>query len=319
MTSRPFKQVDVFTATPYRGNPLAVVLDGSELSTDEMQHFTNWTNLSECTFLLPPTPEGAAAGADYRVRIFCLGRELPFAGHPTLGSCHAWLEAGGVPRGEHVVQECGVGLVKLRRSGAFTAGPPQGESAPPRGAATRAAAERGGHNRLAFAAPPLIKSGPLPEADVALIARGLGVARSDITAHAWCDNGPNWRGVMLSSAEQVLSLKPDGALLAGLDIGVVGPRGKVGVVGARDTQDTQFEVRAFFPGNNGLAEDPVTGSLNAALAQWLIGAGLAPERYVAAQGTALAREGRVFIERDASGTVWVGGQSVTCIDGQVNL
>src|SRR3990167_4417739 len=291
MQQRPFKQVDVFTATPYRGNPLAVVLDSSGLSAAEMQHFTNWTNLSECSFLLPPTPEGAAAGADYRVRIFCPGRELPFAGHPTLGSCHAWLEAGGVPQGEHVVQECGVGLVKLRRDG----------------------------ERLAFAAPPLIKSGPLPEDDVALIARGLGVARSDITAHAWCDNGPNWRGVMLTSAEQVLALRPDGAVLAGLDIGVVGPRGKVGVVGAREEDDTQFEVRAFFPGNNGLCEDPVTGSLNAALAQWLIGTGLAPERYVAAQGTALAREGRVFIERDASGTIWVGGKSVTCIHGHVTL
>ena len=298
---RPFKQVDVFTATPYRGNPLAVVLDGSGLSADEMQHFTNWTNLSECTFLLPPSDEGRAAGADYRVRIFCPGRELPFAGHPTLGSCHAWLEAGGVPQAELVVQECGLGLVKLKRDG----------------------------QRLAFAAPPLIKSGPLPEEDVALIARGLGVARSDITAHAWCDNGPNWRGVMLTSAEQVLALRPDGAVLAGLDIGVVGPNskasgqkplgGKIGVVGAREEHDTQFEVRAFFPGNNGLCEDPVTGSLNAALAQWLIGAGLAPDRYVAAQGTALAREGRVFIQRDANGTIWVGGQSVTCIHGHVTL
>jgi PhzF family phenazine biosynthesis protein len=282
-TSRPFKQVDVFTATPYRGNPLAVVLDGAGLSTEAMQHFTNWTNLSECTFVLPPSPEGRAAGADYRVRIFCPGRELPFAGHPTLGTCHAWLEAGGVPQAEHVVQECGVGLVKIQRDG----------------------------ERLAFAAPPLIKSGPLDEADVALIARGLGVARSDIVAHSWCDNGPNWRGVMLRSAAQVLALKPDGAVLEGLDIGVVGPQPAGG--------DTAFEVRAFFPGNNGLCEDPVTGSLNAALAQWLIGAGLAPERYVAAQGTALAREGRVFIERDGRGTVWVGGTSVTCIDGTVRL
>ena len=301
MQQRPFKQVDVFTTTPYRGNPLGVVLDGTGLSAAEMQHFTNWTNLSECSFLLPPTPEGAAAGADYRVRIFCPGRELPFAGHPTLGSCHAWLEAGGVPRSEHVVQECGVGLVKLRR----------GESALPRGAATREAAQRGGDALLAFAAPPLIKSGPLDEADVQLIARGLGVARSDVTAHAWCDNGPNWRGVMLQSAEQVLALKPDGAVLAGLDIGVVGPH----PVGS----DTAYEVRAFFPGNQGLAEDPVTGSLNAALAQWLIGTGLAPERYVAAQGTAMAREGRVHIERDASGSIWVGGASVTCIDGRVTL
>lgn len=283
MPQRPFKQVDVFTTTPYRGNPLAVVLDGSGLDTAAMQHFTNWTNLSECTFLLPPSPEGAAAGADYRVRIFCPGRELPFAGHPTLGSCHAWLEAGGVPRGEQVVQECGLGLVKLRRDG----------------------------HRLAFVAPPLIKSGPLDETDVQRIARGLGVARDDIIAHAWCDNGPNWRGVMLPSAEQVLALKPDSAELAGLDIGVVGPRGDAG--------DTQFEVRAFFPGNNGLTEDPVTGSLNAALAQWLIGAGLAPARYVAAQGTAMAREGRVHIERDADGTIWVGGASVTCVDGTVAL
>ena len=319
MQLRPFKQVDVFTATPYRGNPLAVVLDGAGLDAAAMQHFTNWTNLSECTFLLPPTPEGAAAGADYRVRIFCPGRELPFAGHPTLGSCHAWLEAGGVPRGEHIVQECGVGLVKIKRDG-VTAGPPQGDAAPPRGAATRATAERGGgHARLAFAAPPLIKSGPLDETDVALIARGLGIAREDIVAHSWCDNGPNWRGVMLGSAEQVLALKPDGAVLAGLDIGVVGPRGKVGVIGAQANDPTDFEVRAFFPGNNGLCEDPVTGSLNAALAQWLIAAGLAPDRYVAAQGTALQREGRVHVERDEAGAIWIGGASVTCIDGTVLL
>jgi PhzF family phenazine biosynthesis protein len=291
MALRPFKQVDVFTATPYRGNPLAVVLDGSGLDAAAMQHFANWTNLSECTFLLPPTEEGRANGADYRVRIFCPGRELPFAGHPTLGSCHAWLEAGGVPTGEHIVQECGVGLVPIRRDA----------------------------GRLAFAAPPLIKSGPLDEADVALIARGLGVARGDIVAHSWCDNGPNWRGVMLKSAEQVLGLTPDSAVLAGLDIGVVGPRGKVGVVGPAAAGDTQFEVRAFFPGNGGMAEDPVTGSLNAALAQWLIGAGLAPPRYVAAQGTVMQREGRVHIESDADGTIWVGGDSVTCINGTVAL
>lgn len=295
---RPFQQVDVFTATAYLGNPLGVVLDGTGLDTAAMQHFTNWTNLSECTFVLPPTPEGAAAGADYRVRIFCPGRELPFAGHPTLGTCHAWLRSGGVPRAAtHIVQECGVGLVRIRLDRSDT--PHGGE-------------------RLAFAAPPLLKSGPLPEADVALIAQGLGVARSDIIAHAWCDNGPNWRGVMLSSAEQVLALRPDGQLLAGLDIGVVGPRGKVGVVGAHtNDQDTQFEVRAFFPGNQGLAEDPVTGSLNAALAQWLIGAGLAPDHYIAAQGAALARAGRVHIDRDADGTIWVGGASVTCVEGQV--
>jgi PhzF family phenazine biosynthesis protein len=286
MRLRPFQQVDVFTDVPYRGNPLAVVLDGEGLSDAEMQHFTNWTNLSEATFLLPPTQ----SGADYRVRIFCPGRELPFAGHPTLGSCHAWLQAGGKPRGDTIVQECGVGLVKLRRTS----------------------------DRLAFAAPPLRKSGPLPEADLELIARGLGVARADIVGHAWCDNGPNWRGVLLKSAEQVLALKPDAAILAGLDIGVVGPRGKVGVVGSRPAgDDCAFEVRAFFPGNNGMAEDPVTGSLNAALAQWLIGAGIAPRSYIASQGTALGRAGRVHVERDDSGETWIGGASVTCVRGEV--
>jgi PhzF family phenazine biosynthesis protein len=287
--ARPFAQVDVFTTAPCVGNGLAVVLDGTGLDTAAMQRFTDWTQLSEATFLLPPTDPQA----DYRVRIFCPGRELPFAGHPTLGSCHAWLEAGGKPKGEHIVQECGVGLVRIRRD-------------------TSSA-------RLAFAAPPLRQRGPLPEADVALIARGLRIARADIVAHAWCDNGPNWRGVMLGSAERVLALEPDGAILAGLGIGVVGPRGKVGVVGARPSgDDTQFEVRAFFPGHNGMAEDPVTGSLNAALAQWLIGAGIAPSRYVAAQGTKLGRAGRVFVEQIGD-DVWIGGSSVTVIDGKVRL
>lgn len=286
MKLRPFKQVDVFTAVAYRGNPLAVVLDGEGLSTEEMQHFTNWTNLSECTFVLPPT----TAEADYRVRIFCPGRELPFAGHPTLGTCHAWLQAGGQPHGDYVVQECGIGLVEIKRDA----------------------------GRLAFAAPPLRKSGPLPAEDVALIARGLRIPQDEIVAHAWCDNGPNWRGVMLRSAEQVLALRPDAAVLAGLDIGVVGPRGKVGVVGSRPAGDEcAFEVRAFFPGNNGMVEDPVTGSLNAALAQWLIGAGIAPDQYVAAQGTALARAGRVHVQRDATGEIWIGGASVSCVEGTV--
>ena len=284
--SRPFQQVDVFTAVPYLGNPVAVVLDGRGLSTEEMQSFTRWTNLSEATFVLPPEhPE-----ADYKLRIFYPSAELPFAGHPTLGSCHAWLKAGGKPKADHIVQECGVGLVRIRRAG----------------------------DRLAFAAPPLLRSGPLPEEDVVLIARGLGVPRTDVVAHAWCDNGPKWRGVMLRDAAQVLALRPDASVLAGLDVGVVGPRGKVGVVGPRD-DDCAFEVRAFFPGNNGMAEDPVTGSLNAALAQWLIAAGRAPERYIASQGTALGRAGRVFVERDANGTVWIGGASVTCIEGQVQL
>ena len=278
MTQRPFAQVDVFTAVPYLGNPLAVVLNGSGLSTTQMQAFTDWTNLSEATFVLPPTNEQA----DYGVRIFCPGRELPFAGHPTLGTCHAWLAAGGVPKGKDVVQECGVGLVKIARQG----------------------------TRLAFAAPPRLRSGPLSEEDVQLIANGLGVARDDILHHAWCDNGPQWRGVMLATDKQVLGLKPDVHVLQGLEIGVVG---------AKSSGDTQFEVRAFFPTKNGLTEDPVTGSLNAAIGQWLIAEGLAPENFVASQGTCLGRAGRVHLQRDAQGQVWVGGDSVTCIQGTVQI
>jgi predicted PhzF superfamily epimerase YddE/YHI9 len=283
--TRPFKQVDVFTANPYRGNPLAVVLDGNGLSDEEIQRFTDWTNLSEATFVLPPTNDQA----DYRVRIFCPGRELPFAGHPTLGTCHAWLEAGGLPKGLEIVQECGIGLVKIRREG----------------------------QRLGFAAPPRRNKGPLDPEDVELIARGLGLSADDIIDHAWCDNGPRWRGVLLRSADLVLGLQPDVAILAGLDIGIVGPRAKTGTSeGIRE--DVAFEVRAFFPGNNGLVEDPVTGSLNAALAQWLIGAGYAPPNYIASQGTAVGRAGRVHIE-SAEGEIWIGGESVTCIDGYMRI
>ena len=291
---RAFKQVDVFTAEPYLGNPLAVVLDGNGLSDADMQQFTNWTNLSEATFLLPPSNDLA----DYRVRIFCPGRELPFAGHPTLGTCHAWLEAGGLAKGQTIVQECGVGLVKIRREGRL----------------------------LAFAAPPRRRQGPLDPADLDLIARGLGLSADDIIDHAWCDNGPRWRGILLRSAELVLALQPDTAILAGLDIGVVGPRAKVGVVGhhtmvgtaPRVDDEVAFEVRAFFPGNHGMVEDPVTGSLNAGLAQWLIGAGYAPPNYIASQGTALGRAGRIHIQ-SADGEIWVGGESVTCMDGHARI
>ena len=279
-TPRPFQQVDVFTEVPLLGNPVAVVLDGTGLSTEQMQSFTDWTNLSEATFVLPPEhPE-----ADYQLRIFCPGRELPFAGHPTLGSCHAWLRAGGRPRGEHVVQECGVGRVRIRRDG----------------------------TRLAFAAPPLRRSGPLEDSELERIAKGLGLARADIAAHAWCDNGPHWRGVMLRSPQQMLSLRPDSTILAGMEIGLVAPL---------PSGECAFEVRAFFPGHGGIAEDPVTGSLNAAMAQWLIGAGLAPAQYIASQGTAMGRAGRVHVEQDpqSAGTIWIGGASVTCIEGRVML
>lgn len=277
MNPRPFRQVDVFTATPLRGNPVAVVEDATGLSTEQMHAFTSWTNLSEATYLLPPTSDEA----DYRVRIFCPGRELPFAGHPTLGTCHAWLEAGGQPRADIIVQECGAGLVRIRRDG----------------------------DVLAFAAPPLQRGGPLDEADVERIAVGLGLTRSDIVDHQWCDNGPGWQAVLLESADQVLHLAPDPQILAGLDIGVIGPH---------DSGDVDYEVRAFFPGNSGLTEDPVTGSLNAALAQWLIGSGRAPQAYLAAQGTAMGRAGRVHVMCEGD-DIWIGGRCVTVIAGDVRI
>ena len=246
MTERKFSQIDVFSDQPYKGNPLAVVHNGSGIEATAMQQFTNWTNLSEATFLLKPTtPE-----ADYKVRIFAPGRELPFAGHPTIGSCHAWLEAGGQPKGKYIIQECGVGLVSLRQI----------------------------NNRLYFLAPPLVKSGPLDAADVELIRRGLGLQPEQILKHSWCDNGPRWRVLLLHSAETVRHLRPDYAILAGLDVGVVGPVSKVGMVAPQSNMaDADFEVRAFFRVQNGMAEDPVTGSLNAGIAQWLIRAGLAPQ------------------------------------------
>ena len=272
-----FDQLDVFGAAPYRGNPLAVVHDAAGLDDARMAEFARWTNLSETTFLLPPTD----AQADYRVRIFTPGGELPFAGHPTLGSCHAWLAAGGQPRQPGVVlQECGVGLVRIRRDG----------------------------TRLAFAAPPRRRTGALDEVLLATIAHGLGVARSELLRHEWVDNGPGWCAVMLRSGAAVRALQPDWAALGELKVGVVAPQ--------TDGEDTAFEVRAFFGG--GGFEDPVTGSLNASLAQWLIGAGLAPDRYVAAQGHALGRAGRVHVQREGE-AIWVGGDVVACISGEVVL
>jgi PhzF family phenazine biosynthesis protein len=282
---RPFKQVDVFTATPYRGNPLAVVLDGSGLDDATMQRFARWTNLSETTFLLPPTN----ADADYRVRIFTPGGELPFAGHPTLGSCHAWLENGGTAkRADAVVQECQVGLVRIRRE------------AP----------------RLAFAAPPLRLADP----DSGLLAKAvaaLGLQPEQVIAAQSLDNGPVWLGLLLDSPQTVLRLRPDhGALKAlGQKVGVAARHAPAG---APDRDAPSLEVRAF-AAPIGIEEDPVTGSLNASLAHWLMAEGHMPASYVAAQGSAIDRAGRVHISRDASSQIWVGGESVTCISGQVRL
>jgi PhzF family phenazine biosynthesis protein len=256
---------------------VAVVLDGDGLTSEQMQRFARWTNLSETTFVLPPSPDGA----DYRVRIFTPMTELPFAGHPTLGTCHAWLAAGGAPaRPDVIVQECAAGHILLRRT----------------------------DDGLAFAAPPLVRSGPVDEPLVEHIASLLGIARDEILDAEWVDNGPGWVAVLLASVEQVLTLRP-GRL--DLDLGVVAryPHGAPQAI----------EVRAFFPKDGLAVEDPVTGSLNASLAQWLLGTGRLAAPYVARQGTALGRAGRVHVSRDADGTIWVGGGTVTCIDGRAEL
>jgi PhzF family phenazine biosynthesis protein len=275
---RPFHQVDVFSDRPYRGNPLAVVVNAEGLSTETMQHFANWTNLSETTFLLPPTDPRA----DYRVRIFTGSEEFPFAGHPTLGSAHTWLQAGGVPKTDGVlIQECGAGLVRVKHDG----------------------------GRLAFAAPPLTRFGPVDSPVRSQLAAGLRLPDNALLDASWLVNGPEWIGVLVASAEQVLAIEPDWTALADLKVGVIG-RHEPGA-------ETDFEVRTFIPGD-AMMEDPVTGSFNAGAAQWLIGSGRAPEEYVAAQGTALGRAGRIHVKAQ-DGDIWIGGESATCIQGTVML
>lgn len=274
----PFRQIDVFTADFLAGNPVAVVHDADGVSDEQMATFANWTNLSETTFLLPPTDPGA----DYRLRIFTPSRELPFAGHPTLGSARAWLEAGGTARSDlELVQECGVGLVRIRRSG----------------------------DRLAFAAPPLVRGGPVDQADVADVARALRLSPEDVVDAQWCQNGPQWVALLLRDADAVLHVVPDYPAFGRFpDIGVAGPHAA--------SSDVDLEVRAFT--SEGATEDPVTGSLNAALAQWLVPAGIMPPSYVAAQGTAVGRRGRVHVEHDGT-DAWIGGDTVVGITGTVAL
>lgn len=277
-----FSQVDVFTDTLTLGNPVAVVHDADGVDDGTLAAFARWTNLSETTFLLPPT----RPDADYRVRIFTTSRELPFAGHPTLGSARAWLEAGGVPHDpDVVVQECGVGLVPVRRDG----------------------------ERLAFAAPPLRRGGPVDVGDVEPVVETLGIDPASVVGARWCDNGPGWLGLLLPDAAAVLAV--DGAR-SGL-LGLRGAHDKVGVVGLHPAgSDVALEVRAFFPG--GVGEDPVTGSLNAAVGQWLVADGTLPTSYVAAQGTALGRRGRVHVDHDGT-DLWVGGHTVVGVTGEVAL
>lgn len=279
--ARPFRQIDVFTTVPYLGNPVAVVLDADGLSDEAMARFANWTNLSETTFVLAPT----TPDADYRVRIFTPTMELPFAGHPTLGTCHAWLEAGGSPRRTDViVQQCGAGPIPITRT----------------------------DTGLAFAEPPLVRGGPVEDRVLERVVAQLGIDRTDVVDAQWADNGPGWVAVLLRSAEQVLAIRPG---VVDLDIGVVGPH----PAGSAPGPDVAFEVRAFFPNAGATVEDPVTGSLNASLAGWLIRSGRAMAPWVAAQGTALGRAGRIHVTQDAAGTIWVGGGTVTCVTGSVDL
>jgi PhzF family phenazine biosynthesis protein len=312
MKSRAFQQVDVFTDTAFLGNPLAVVLDGTGMSDPQMQTFAAWTQLSETTFVLPPTPEGAAGGADYRVRIFTPGAELPFAGHPTLGTAHAWLKAGNTPRQAGVLmQECGVGLVTLKQFG----------------------------ERWAFAAPPLKRSDISAE-DLGPVLAALGLDASEVIAAQNLNNGPHWLGLLVHDVDTVLALEPDHAALKKLGT-------KVGVAARRQAPEAteahglirraNREARAFVASNTriandptdlevrafaapvGIAEDPVTGSLNASLAQWLMADGHMPANYSARQGTILGRAGQVFLSQDPQGQVWVGGDVVGCIQGGVSL
>jgi PhzF family phenazine biosynthesis protein len=277
MTTRRFSQVDVFGSGPCSGNPVAVVLDAEGMSEGEMQRFARWTNLAETTFVLPP----ARPEADYRVRIFTPVLELPFAGHPTLGTCHAWLQGGGEARGSgETVQECDAGLVRIKRDA----------------------------SGLAFAAPPLVRSGPASAEDTARVAAALGVDPGEMLAVEWVDNGPGWITALFESAERVLELRP-GALE--FDLGAVGfhPPGS----------EAAIELRAWAPVNGLAAEDPVTGSLNASVAQWLLGNGRLTAPFVARQGNAIERAGRIEISEGDDGTIWVGGRAETVIEGLVEL
>jgi PhzF family phenazine biosynthesis protein len=276
--TRPFRLVDVFGTGACSGNPLAVIADAEGLSTEEMQAIAAWLNFSETTFLLPPTDPDA----DYHVRIFTMAHELPFAGHPTLGSAHAWLEAGGRPKRDGViVQQCGVGLVTIRRDG----------------------------DRLAFAAPPLLRGGTPTEAEIAEVAGLLRIEQSAIVDAAWADNGPGWIAVLLESAEAVLAVDPVRHHPVHIDIGIVGPHAP--------GDDVAFELRALFTNaQGGLIEDPVTGSLNASVGQWLFASGRASGGYVAAQGTRLGRTGRIHVTQDETGQVWVAGLARTLFSGR---
>jgi PhzF family phenazine biosynthesis protein len=276
---RAFAQVDVFSAQPYRGNPVAVVLDGQGLDAEQMQRVARWTNLSETTFVLPPR----TAEADYRVRIFTPGGELPFAGHPTLGTAHAWLESDGSPRDPaRIVQECGAGLIEVRR-------------------------DQGG---LAFAAPPLVRTGDLDGDYVEQIATAFGIDADRVLSHQWVDNGPGWAVIRLATAQEVLDLEPDLSQI---------PTAMIGAIGAYPEGSAHaFEMRTFAPGV-GVAEDPVCGSMNASVGQWLLGTGVVAGGYRVSQGTRIGRSGEITITPDTESNVWISGATNTLFRGVANI
>jgi PhzF family phenazine biosynthesis protein len=275
VAERTFMQVDVFTDTAYFGNPVGVVLEATGITDEEMQQVASWANLSETTFVLPPTD----SAADYRVRIFTPVAELPFAGHPTLGTAHAWLAYSGQDR-MALTQQCASGLVPVRRVAAG----------------------------LAFAAPPLVRSGPVDDELVGRLVAMCHLERTDVVDAQWVDNGPGWVALMLADAAEVVAVRP-------------GPVDcMVGLVGLYPPgTGPAYEVRAFFPKDGSTIEDPVTGSLNASLAQWLTSTGRVRPPYVASQGTAIGRKGRAHIERDGDGSIWVGGGTVTCVTGHLTI
>lgn len=276
---RRFHQVDVFGSDAFSGNPLAVIHDSDGLTTEDMLEITDWIDLSETTFLVPTTDPDA----DYHVRIFCPGRELPFAGHPTLGTCQAWLAAGGTPKQpDRIMQQCGAGLVPIRRT----------------------------DDRLAFAAPDLIRSGPVAPDELTERTEQLGLTAGDVIDAAWIDNGPGWMGLLLESAEAVLSVSVPSGSIPGFNVGLIGPQPTDHV--------HAIEIRGLFEDSTGrVREDPVTGSLNASVAQWLIDSGRLPPSYRARQGTAIGRRGDVWIDR-SDGEVWVGGHSTVRITGSID-
>lgn len=278
---RRFIQCDVFSSIPTRGNALAVVVDGDGISDEQMSAFARWTNLAETTFLQAPTD----ASADYKVRILTPTREMPFAGHPTLGSCAAWLQSGGVPKQPGMVrQECGVGIVEIDISGEVPA----------------------------FIAPPT-KIEAMPEVDFEKICNELKLDRSTIVRSARLDNGPVWQAFELSSAQAVLDA--DSSLIRWPEVravGLIGPH--------LPGSECDFEVRMLAP-SSGMSEDPITGSLNSALAHWRLSLGLLESSIVVAQGTRIDRAGRVYIDPDAAvpGRVRIGGYSHILVEGTVQL